>query len=206
MPYFYNNNINILFIHIPKTGGSSVENYFSIKYKIILNDSSFFNFKSNNDFTHQHKSLKELLTISFYKSKINFKNLKIMSIVRNPYDRIISDLFFTNLINILSTPEEVLTILKNDYFKNYNDKKYDNHKKPQYLFLLDLNNKINKNIIILKTETLNKDMKKLGFFDFNYTINVSEKNDTMTYLNSESINLINKYYYYDFILFGYTQL
>ena len=29
MPYFKNNDVNVLFIHIPKTGGSSMELYFS---------------------------------------------------------------------------------------------------------------------------------------------------------------------------------
>ena len=36
MPYFTKNNTNILFIHIPKTGGSSLEKYFSNKYDIPL--------------------------------------------------------------------------------------------------------------------------------------------------------------------------
>ena len=37
MPYFKNNRINLLFIHIPKTGGSSLEKYFNVKYNIPLN-------------------------------------------------------------------------------------------------------------------------------------------------------------------------
>ena len=37
MPYYSNDIINLLFIHIPKTGGSSVEQYFSTKYNIQLN-------------------------------------------------------------------------------------------------------------------------------------------------------------------------
>ena len=38
MPYFYNENINLLFIHIPKTRCSNFENYMSYKYNIPLNE------------------------------------------------------------------------------------------------------------------------------------------------------------------------
>ena len=44
MPYFKNDNVNILFIHIPKTGGTSLDNYFSKKYNIDLNDKSLYIF------------------------------------------------------------------------------------------------------------------------------------------------------------------
>ena len=47
MPYFKNDNINTLFIHIPKTGGSSLECYFSSKFNIKLNNISLYLFMDN---------------------------------------------------------------------------------------------------------------------------------------------------------------
>lgn len=41
MPYFKNDNVNVLFIHIPKTGGTSIENYFSSKFNIKLDKSLY---------------------------------------------------------------------------------------------------------------------------------------------------------------------
>ena len=44
MPYFNNNIKPVLFIHIPKTGGTSVEQYFSKKYSIPLDYRSLYDF------------------------------------------------------------------------------------------------------------------------------------------------------------------
>ena len=53
MPYFKNKKNNILFIHIPKTGGSSVEAYLSKKMNIPLNNRSLFSFL-NSDIAKTH--------------------------------------------------------------------------------------------------------------------------------------------------------
>jgi hypothetical protein len=109
MPYFKNENINVLFIHIPKTGGTSVDNYFSFKYNIKLNMNSLHVTTLNkkiiiNKNTIFYNSPQHLSYQMIMKNKDFFKidtnNLNIFTIVRNPYERIISDLFFFKEISI----------------------------------------------------------------------------------------------------------
>ena len=208
MPYFRNNDINILFIHIPKTGGCSLEKYFSIKYNIQLNVDSLYMFldKENKNNIVINSSLQHVTyqTILKYKNEfnINFNNIKIITIVRNPYDRIISDLFFLYKITINTSKEEVFNIIQT-YLLSDN---LDNHNIPQYFFITDNNKEIIPNIYILHTETLTTDMHNLGYEDFNIYENVnSNKINYFNYLNNDSINLINDFYNYDFILFNYTK-
>ena len=63
MPYFKNNDVNILFIHIPKTGGSSLEVYFSNKYNIPLNEESLYMMSTKLSLTSslQHVTYKTIL-------------------------------------------------------------------------------------------------------------------------------------------------
>ena len=148
--------------------------------------------------------------------EIDMENLKIITVVRNPYHRIMSDLFFYKLININSTPNEVYIQL----IKFIKDKYTDGHNLPQYLFLLNksiehnhnwneikFNNEYNVKFILLRTESLKEDMKRIGFPEFNYYENKnSEKNINYDdYLNDNSIKLINQYYDKDFYYFGYTK-
>ena len=101
MPYFQNETTNLLFIHIPKTGGTSVETYFSRKLNIPLNEQCLYTpakgrFYKNN-VSYQHQTYLTLLN-NAEELGIYFEGITILSIVRNPYDRVISDLFFYKMI------------------------------------------------------------------------------------------------------------
>jgi len=189
MPYFQNKNVNILFIHIPKTGGSSLELYFSNKYKIPLDIKSLHGFLNieikkhnniNNNSTLQHMIYQ---TIVFYKDffKINMNNIEIITIVRNPYERIMSDLFSLNKVNIHSSKEDVYNSIK-----IYVNETLDNHNIPQYIFITDNNKQLISNLKILKTETLQQDMIDLGHKDFNIKFNYNtNKINYYDYLNND---------------------
>ena len=68
------------------------------------------------------------------------------------------------------------------------------------------------NITILHTETLDEDMKRIGYNDFNHHFQVSkckiQRGITKysNYLNEDAIKLINRYYKRDFELFGYDMI
>jgi hypothetical protein len=207
MPYFHNDKCNILFIHIPKTAGTSIEKYLSNKYSIELSTESLYGFaklfrissnKYLNKISLQHHTLHNILTFKdIY--KIDTECLKIFCVVRNPYERIISDIFWQDLVSIDDSHEIVNKVIQNYVLHNM-----DNHNIPQYKFICDNNEKIYKNVLILKFENLKEDMKKIGFDDMNVHINEAKYIKTpFYYLNDESIKIINKYYEKDFIFFDY---
>jgi hypothetical protein len=208
MPYFKNKNINLLLIHIPKTGGTSVEEYLSNKYNIELNYKSLWSdLEEDKKKIGVNSSLQHLTFNEIYKNKdifnIDFNYLKIITIVRNPYERIVSDLFWYKLININSNREEVFEVIK-DYIKSSN---YDNHNIPQYLFVTDNNKKIFKDIKIFCTNTLNYDMVDAGYKDFNLKNNSNNLEiNYFNYLNNDSIELINSFYDNDFSIFKFNKI
>lgn len=246
MPYFWNKKkiINVLFIHVPKTGGTSVEEYFSELCETPLNQKSLYGFPwflddnvprpfKDKVFPNslQHMSYEDLLRWSrkYFNIKIfNRIPLRIYTIVRNPYERIISDLFFWGFIDERAKPEEVTVILKrylnNDYdkindvvedyqppFHRFHHKlfdNFDNHRTPQWKLVAKNEKELYGEIIYMKTETLTSDMKKLGYDDFNNheMPNRIGNINYYKYLNAESIELINKEYGPDFELFHYDKI
>lgn len=209
MPYFFNDKINLLFIHIPKTGGTSLEQYFSKKFNIPLDDRSLYMFLNN--ITQQknnviiNSSMHHLTYQTIMKHKQFFNimdDCQIISIVRNPYERCVSGLFFHEKININSTQDDIFLMIQ-EHIKENND----NHALPQYLFVTDENKNLIDKIRILKTESLINDMQNLGYNDFSYYENINKnKVNYYDYLNNDSIKLINDYYNYDFLLFNYEKI
>ena len=135
MPIYTKKNESILFIHIPKCGGSSFSDF------LIRN-------KYQESLTVRGKAMKE---IEFWKSSpqhihrdvlkklLNFDKFdKIITIVRDPFERLKSEYYWLLKSGIIKekdiTPGEWFDDL---IVKYHNDKYiYDNHIRPQNEFLI----------------------------------------------------------------------
>lgn len=302
MPYFKENKV--LLIHIPKTGGTSIEKYFANKNRIKLGPNNlYFSYYSDNiqnevdkwrkswkrKMSEEKKKMEEtnddlfetfehFSTQNFnqensddnttssnekmqkFKEKLPefklFKKIRlckelqhslqhltwiemqnhsdilwdkrddkrivsndpherndydIITVVRNPYDRVVSELLFRKILtkDTIKRPETVFNKIRK-FLDKYDN--YDNHKIPQYLFIMDEQGEMIKNITILRTETLTEDMHRIGYIDFNHYFQISNckvqtgKTKYSNVLNADSIELINNYYKRDFEIFGYDYL
>jgi hypothetical protein len=207
MPYFkrLDKNANILFIEIPYNCGDCVKDYISKKFNIpkksIYENVSKeiiekYGLKYNNP-DNMSYNLCMFLKNEF---AIDENNLKIIAIVRNPYERILIILYFLRKITKQSTEREINNELKLFLLDNH----YLNQ--PQYYYVIDSNGNVDQEKIkILKKESLQNDMHNLGYNDFIQDIcepdfNINEK------LNRESLDLINRFYHLDFEYFQFNKL
>ena len=211
MPYYP--NLNFLFIHIPKTGGSAIEDALqkkNIKSTLIQRGQPVAGICNNMlDHPYKNNSLQHQFYSTIYtfrdKLNVNFENIRVFSVVRNPYDRIISDLIWLKLIKRDASPQKVFDVIKNNYLYRTD---LDNHNQPQYKFITNDNGVIYPNIIILRCETLNESNDKLNEY-IGVSINIRKSNvnkDYSKYLNQDSIHIINEFYKKDFELFNYKLL
>jgi hypothetical protein len=131
MPVFTRNNDSVLYIHIPKSGGSSIEHIasqcgweesFSVRGK-PLNKIKFYKASPQ----HFHESL---LSDIFNFNEFNV----VFTVVRNPFQRIKSEYYWQKSQGITaSSPTEWIARV----FNEYSDDKYiyDNHIRPQVEFI-----------------------------------------------------------------------
>jgi hypothetical protein len=197
MPYYANKNL--LFVHIPKTGGTKLEEYlmntsveslYCNRVSIMIPDTKLSQISLQHQVYNTIYKYRDLLGVDF-----SHPDFKVITIVRNPYDRIISDLFFRKLINRRSDNGKVYRIIV-EYLKD----NWDNHNIPQYKFITDENGDLIKGIKVFKTETLTKDLQDYGFSDYT---GPESSNAYNKYLNQDSIGLISEFYKRDFELFNY---
>ena len=203
--------MNLKFIHIPRTAGSSIE---------LLGKSVGLQW---GQFDEDLKEEKPIQQLSFWHTPLfmfndNFvkkylEKYELFTVVRNPYERCVSEYYFYKCWN---KKEEPSIKEMNEYIiNNLNDNNNilnDGHFIPQYKFIMDKNmNMIIKPENILKFEELDKFDKLMQNYEIkmnitikDFKINNSKKELNINDLYSETINIINKYYYIDFILFGYT--
>jgi len=211
MPYFPKHHI--LFVHIPKTGGTSIEcclgDYNGGTF-VNPNVTLYTRYGKNDiipnpvfqSFSLQHQFYS---TLYMYRKECDvvFDNaLRVVSCVRNPYDRAMSALFYHKLVTRGSSPEEVCVAL--DGFLRASPETYDNHATPQYKFITDDTENVYDNITVLRTETLSQQMKEYGFEIKRHLLR-SKVPCYDDYLNEDSRAMIRQHYEKDFTLFGYDK-
>jgi hypothetical protein len=183
----------LLFIHIPKTGGSSIEKFFGLSeddpygdMKEGLHNGVFVSkFPIPLDHSVQHCSYLEYKRIIPRKLGIgdSAERWEIFTVVRNPISRLFSELVFQKYIpsNTVDLPlskarhtiEKVIVDLLTRSFETLLVR-YPNirsghpgecyiHLKPQYEFLCDENGKLVPDITILHTENLEQEFERLGY-------------------------------------------
>lgn len=186
------------FIHITKCAGTTIEEL-GRKYNILWG-------KYHIEYGHWHQPFNE--------KTINLINLyDWFVIVRNPYDRIISE-YHCKWGGIGSTNQYHSIDDFNSYIQNkikyrniYNyTEKYPYHYMEQYKYLVN-----NCKIYILKFENLKEEFNTLmNQYNYNIELNIRTNTNKKVYnvndLSKETINLINHVYKKDFELFGYNMI
>ena len=200
MPIFNINGKKVLFIHIPKTGGSSVNVWLS-----SLGETSFYetSVPSFMKCSPQHMSFED---IKLLQPNIEFDF--IFSIVRDPYTRIESEYAFrtdTQFKKFKRRPS--FSNWLNNSVKAYNKNSYhfDNHMRPQNYFLGNFLNTYKletglENIIEIVSKELSIDMPK-EIPKFN-TSNRAQLNPKWSY---ENYDLFHKLYSSDFEILKYER-
>ena len=215
----YNNDTinNLKFLHITKTGGTSIEEFAAkIGIKWSKYDKTFYEKFNKEGYWHIPLCYFEIETIKKY---------NWFTIVRNPYNRIVSEINYLikdkyidiNKVDINIYLNNILTNIiidertLNKKFIELNNIMYKFHFIPMYFYTCynDYENII-PNLTIIKFENLNKEINKfLNKLNIEETFDIHRNiNDTKIFefedLSIKNIKLINKIYKKDFELFNYN--
>ena len=199
------------FIHIPKTGGTSIEN---IAKKYNIEWGRFYNFKN----ILKHKiTIPECsnwhLPIRYYKDSI--KNNFLFTVVRNPYERVISQYKYikqwdTKMPVSIGDLNKYIKLLKTKNLVGNNMSFEDCHLIPQIEYFKNEDGTIH-NIEILRFENLQTDfsnlLRKYNFPNMELPFsNTTKDSVTVSDLNRESLDIINDIYKEDFEFFNYLMI
>ncbi|GFD79982.1 hypothetical protein KUL118_28440 [Tenacibaculum sp. KUL118] len=203
MPLFSNKDLSILFLHIPKTGGTTIENWLCTtkRYKVQL-----FNEKALTDVnvTPQHLGYE---TVTSLIGDFNDSDLYKFAVVRNPYERLISEFFYRLKLNHLylgKRPEQyfscwVVHVLNK---AKRHSSILDNHLRPQSFFVAQ-------DVDIYKFEegfdVIIESVAKRAKIAAPKAINPHKVGTKKgVYWSSTAIELVRKHYALDFENFNYT--
>ena len=201
-----NTNKFIYFVHISKTSGLYISKILKeyLYYGHIKN-------KSTPYFPHEPPK---------YIPEINFKNFLCFTVVRNPYNRFLSTYNFQkystykNNFDFKKEEYDDVNVFINNYLGDIENKNKNFQRKyyfvPQVEYLHDYyGNKID-NVLHFENikEEFNNFAKKnsidVEYDDTDYVNKAQLINTTFKDLNENSKEILKKFYYEDFITFGYS--
>lgn len=138
MPLYINNEQAVTFLHIPKTGGTTIESWLNEtgKYQQV-----FFSQKKLEDMlvTPQHLGYRTLTELT---KTLNRPFEYKFAVVRNPFDRIVSEFFYRIKLGSIQLGDNAESLFSP--WVVHNLRKYkntpdvlDNHLRPQTYFVND---------------------------------------------------------------------
>ncbi len=202
----YSNEGNkYIFIHIPKNGGKSIRNRIlrNKNNTIILNywgrpgkdGGNLLRKAKNADFARENKlDIAHLPYMYLDKFVSNISEYQFNAYIRNPYYKIISAcswLLYGHSSDI--KPDKFKNFVKNDLNKFNFDRSFNYkiiHLYPQYMFLIDKNNKLNEKI-------------KLNRMSDDYS---AKRYNLKEYYDDEVLKIINDIYQNDFKYLNYQMV
>ena len=171
-----------IFIHIPKNAGTSIEEYFG-NGSVRIQPS-------------KHADIYEIKR----KFKNSYNNYRKFTIIRNPYDKMVSWYFY--LKRNLGENHNIIEF--NEWIKN--PSKFW-HANDPISFLKPQCEWIDDTVVFLKFENLNKELKQFFNNEINLPIiNKSNHDHYLEYYNKESLNIIYNRYKEDFKKYNYERL
>ena len=195
MPIF---DDEILFLHIPRTGGTILEKRLKNKYKMKL-----FGRDQGLGLSKQHYTANELIS-----KNIDINKLFSFTFVRNPFDRILST-YLNGIINHTKSFDDYIDTIKNVvenklYYKIWKINTSDiSHYKPQVELLENLNPDF-----IGRFENYENDIKILSKMHPKLNclceLNIKKRDiDYRKYYNERNRNIIEELYKDDLKKFNY---
>jgi hypothetical protein len=209
MPYFrVSPSEGWLLVHVPKTGGTSVSTYWSHRFALPLTPETLFSTEVTTRLPtgHVFPCPRQHLPYSVlwrWASAwgIDRRGLRVVAVVRHPYTRLISDLFYFKRITRTSSPEDVWVQVKEHVHLNP-----EGHAFPQHWMIQRPADPSAPPVVVLHTETLTDDMHALGFADF--ALHLHAANDPPenyeALLSDEACAWIDRVYADDFRHLGYA--
>ncbi len=208
----------IIFIHIPKTGGTYIDiNIFNLKLNEIHGEMIKKYFIGYSEMSYSHLTLFEMnkmININAYKYMFTF--------VRNPYDRVVSNYVYNghlfkekNFREYIYDLRDYVENNKNIFVENIPDFKLNQlykHYALNQVDFLTLNENIYDKIKIFKFEEFEKSIRQLILdleLNFQYStekINNTVHNDYKSYYEKDTAEIVYNLYKRDFECFNYDKL